>query len=103
MPIETFVKSDDGNTYRVPTIEHEGGLWLVPEWIGTPYPKMPAPKRIIRMDSLAHMDMGLHPHNRSLHLYSLNDQIPKAVLDGLPSPQAHLFDVVEAPNLFVRR
>jgi hypothetical protein len=103
MPIKTFVKSDDEKGYWVPTIEHENGLWLVPEWIETPYPKMPKPTRIIRMDTLGHMDLGHHSGDKSLRLLALNDPIPKAVLDGLPLQQGQRYDVVEAPQLFVRR
>ena len=103
MRIETLVKSDDGNTYRIPTIDHEGGLWLAPALLGTQYPKMLKPNRIIRIDRLPHMDLSRHPDDKSLRLLALNDPIPKAVLDGLPLQQGQRYDVVEAPELFVRR
>jgi hypothetical protein len=103
MLIRTYVKSDDGNTYLIDTIEHDGGLWLVPKWLDTPYPKMRRPARMIRMDSLAHTNHGDILYNGS-RILQLNDPIPKAVLDGAsPSQSDPLLDVVEAPELMIRR
>jgi hypothetical protein len=51
---KTAVKSDDGKIYWIDTIEHEGGLWLVPKWLATTYPQMYKPARMIQMDTLAH-------------------------------------------------
>ena len=44
------VKSDDGKIYWIDTIEHEGGLWLVPKWLATTYPQTYKPARMIQMD-----------------------------------------------------
>jgi hypothetical protein len=60
-------------------IAHEGKLWIVPKWLvfedGTTRPEI-----MIRFDNLQHQ-------NRSLGLreYTINDPIPKSVLDGSPS------------------
>jgi hypothetical protein len=103
MVIQTIVKSDDGQTYQIDTIEHEGGLWLVPMWLATPYPHMRKPVRIILTDKLAHKDLGRVP-GTDLHLFSLDDLIPKAVLDGIVQSQStEPFDVVEGPELMIRR
>ena len=47
---KTYVTSDDGYTYLIDTIEHEGYLWLVPAWLDAPYQQMRKPARIIRLD-----------------------------------------------------
>jgi len=103
MTIKTYVKSDDGNTYSIDTIEFEGGLWLVPRWFVTPYPQMYKPARMIRMDTLTHNLVGedLVP---GVTVYAIDDPIPKSVLDGTsPSPPGQRFVVLMAPELMIRR
>jgi hypothetical protein len=46
--------------YWIDTIEHESGLWLVPEWLATTCPQMYKPARIIQMDTLAHNLVDYH-------------------------------------------
>jgi len=102
MILKTLVACDDGNTYTVDTIKHDGGLWLVPKWRGSPYPKMRRPVRIIRIDGLPRMDLG-KPLGTDYYLYKLDDPLPKAVLDGASAstPRRQLV-VVEAPELDIR-
>lgn len=101
---KTYVRCDDGEVYLVDTIRHDDGLWLVPKWLVTPFPNRQRPARIIRMDSLAHKDLGPNFLRSGHHALQLDDLMPKAVLDGAsqsrPSAQ---FDVREEPELYVRR
>jgi hypothetical protein len=99
--IVAWVKTEDG-TYSVDIIQYEGGLWLVPSWLDTPYPKMRKPARLIRLDALAHKDLGfLMPDHRRL---VLDDPIPKSVLFGpYQSLQEPRYEVVEEPDLMIRR
>jgi len=101
---KTYVASDDGQTYLCETIEHEGALWLVPEWLETPYPRMIRPARIIRLDKQHLRDLGPISEDRSVQFYKLDDPIPKAVLDGrVQSTPNKRFDVREAPDIVVRK
>src|ERR1700694_4313180 len=97
-----FVTTDDGNQLLVDTIEHDGGLWLVPCWLDTPYPGMSKPARLIRLDSLARNNLG-DISGRGAKTSRLRDPMPKGVLEGSPgqSPIGPHFDVREAPDLLV--
>ena len=102
---KTYVTSDEGYTYLIDTIEHEGYLWLVPAWLDAPYQQMRKPARIIRLDKHKLQNLGVEPQTHQ-HLYRLADQLPKAVLDGgavqQSKPDTPLI-VVEAPELMIRR
>lgn len=102
-PIKTYVWCDNGEMPLIDTIEHEGGLWLVPKWLETPYPNMHRPARIIRMDALV-----LHRHgdiyNNGVEIRKLDGPVPRAVLDGdFSLLSAPLLDAVEAPDIMFRR
>jgi hypothetical protein len=84
-------------------IPFQGGIWFAPEWIDGPYPNTQKPVRLIRMDALPHKVLGdlLDDGHRR---YSLDGPIPKAVLAGATSLQSgQRYEVVENPELFVRR
>jgi hypothetical protein len=102
---KTYVTSDDGYTYLIDTIEHEGYLWLVPAWLDAPYQQMRKPARIIRLDKHKLQNLGVEPQTQQ-HLYRLADPLPKAVLDRgavhQSKPDTPLV-VVEAPELMIRR
>jgi hypothetical protein len=97
----TYVSCDDGETYLVDTIEHEDALWLVPKWFATKYPSMRQPMRIVRLPKDGLLDLG-EPPGTPLRLRKLDGLMPKAVLDGA-SKEGWPLDVVEAPELWVRR
>jgi len=88
--------SDGKSIFPVDTIEHEGGLWLVPLWLATQDEKWKTPARLIRMDILPHQKLGPpQPFD-----YALNNPIPKGVLDGTtPSKEAHGFVVIDRPEI----
>jgi hypothetical protein len=82
--------------HQIDTIEYEGGLWLVPEWLEAPTEGWKKPARIVRMDSLPHSPMpDTYPAD-----FLLNGPIPKAVLDGqIPRGKEALYDVIEGPDI----
>lgn len=101
--IKTYINCDDGETYLIDTIEHEGALWLVPQWRDGPYPHMQRPERIIRMEKAALRDLGVLV-DKGPRIHRLADQVPKAVLSGpFPLPADSRFVAVEAPDLVIRR
>jgi len=92
--VKTLVGTDDGKIDSCDTIEHEGGLWLVPVWLEAPTQGWRKPGRIIRMDNLPHQNAPAGFQQQ----YVLNVPIPRAVLDGrTPPEQAHGFVVIDAP------
>ena len=102
--LKTYVNCDDGQTYLIDTIRHDGALWLVPKWLATSAPGMQKPARLILMDGLAHRDLGRDFPGVGHHVLELYDPVPRAVLDGdsLSQSNAQLV-VVEAPDLWIRR
>lgn len=66
----------------VDTIEHEGLLWLVPNWTERPDLKLMRPERIILLSTLRHS-----PHGDLAHDYVLHDPLPKSLLYG-PNPKS---------------
>jgi hypothetical protein len=100
---KTLVKTDDG-MHWFETIEHDGALWFATDWIATQYANMWQPRRLIRLESARLMDMGRYPNDATLHLYWLDDLIPKAALfDHSQFPSDGRLVVLEMPDLFVRR
>jgi hypothetical protein len=95
--LKVGIGSDDGTIHKCDAIEHEGKLWLVPEWLDVPAQGVTKPRRIIRMDTLRHQRMKNPAYKLD---YVLNDYMPKAVLDGkAPPEQACLYEIVELPEI----
>lgn len=87
---QTAVRVGDA-VFCVDTIEHEGGVWLVPEWIELPGQGFQKPARIIRID------LGrLQAPEGMVFDYVLNDELPEAVLDGRTTEG---FEVQECPDI----
>lgn len=79
-------------------IEHEGKLWLVPEWLDYLEQGIAKPARIVRFDLLAHQKTSLPGCD-----YVLNFQVPRDVLEGRSRSEGGIsFEVVEAPDIQVR-
>lgn len=96
---KTGVGTDNGTILQCDTIEHEGKLWLVPEWLDEPARGVSKPRRIIRMDLLPHQSMLGTNYRLD---YILNDYMPRAVLDGTAPPeQANQYEIVELPEIEV--
>src|ERR1700684_1802515 len=101
---KTLVPTDDGRMIGFETIKHDEALWIAITWEKTPYPNMWRPVRLIRLDPARLRDMGRYPNDESLHFYSLDGVIPKAVLfDPMPSEPNQLFVFLEGLCLLVHR
>jgi hypothetical protein len=97
--LKTLVPSDNGTVHICDTIEHEGKLWLVPQWLDKQAEGLSRPACIIRMDNLAQTgpQQATSPH------FALKDYMPKTVLDGTASPEiAQKYEIVDMPLLVVR-
>ena len=89
--------ADGDEMWHCDVIEHEGSLWLVPEWLHHPTEGCMQPARIIRMTGQSYQE---NPAGSWLGDYLLNDPIPKAVLDGrIACGQGVAYAVVERPDI----
>lgn len=89
----TVVGSDNGQVFRVDTIEHEGSLWLVPKWVEVLDPAGQEPARAIRLTGLPYQTAQI----AGVDFY-LQTPIPRGVLNGeTPPEQAIGFVVVDRP------
>ncbi len=87
-----------GKVFAMPTIEYEGKMWLVPDWIVHREKGYMRPVRIILLDTLPHQKSGGPDRD-----YILNSPLPKAVYDGQTPPQSEVqYVVIEAPDIKVR-
>lgn len=95
--LKTLMPGDTGGFFLCDTIEHEGMLWLVPEWKrDTPSKGYSKPARVICLTSLGH---GGRVHGADYHL---RDPIPKEVLHGHAPPELKSkYDVIDDPEVVV--
>lgn len=96
--LKTMIPSDEG-LFLCDTIEYEGHLWLVPQWIdGNPTKGYSKPVRIIRLTSLSY-SQGI----AGISDYVLNDPIPKSVWQQgvVPQELKILYIVIENPDIVV--
>jgi hypothetical protein len=94
--LKTLVPFDDG-IYFVDTIEYEGEIWLVPEWIDdTPSKGYSMPVRIIHVPAL-------QPAGKSVSAdYVLANPLPKGVYEGnVPTELENVYAVIERPDIVV--
>lgn len=87
---------EEGEIIRCDTIEHEGALWLVPEWLRSNSGGSLLPARIIRISE--------HPHQRiesgEPADFVLNGPVPKGLLyDRSLPPEAGAYVVIEYPDI----
>ena len=90
-----FSDIPEGNIYKCDTIEYEGKMWLVPEWLDSPREGWRKPARIICLDVLPHQKSPGGPSD-----FVLNGGIPKSVFDGqIPTPPEDVYIVIECPDI----
>ncbi len=98
--LKTLVGTDVGTIDKVDTIEHEGGLWLVPMWLEIPAEGRRKPMRIIRLDVLPHQEVN--GFGGADYLLT-SGHIPKDVLEcRTPQEQAVGFVVIDSPDIFLK-
>jgi hypothetical protein len=83
---------DDGSILLCDTIEWQGKLWLVPEWLAGPEPRTERPARIIGLHGL--MLQKAHPPYQAD--YMLGTPLSK---DTLAGGTAQGLDVIQAPDI----
>jgi hypothetical protein len=94
--LKTLVTFPDG-IYAIDTIEYEGDLWLVPEWIdGTPSEGYSKPVRIIRMPPLQQAGPSVSAD------YIVSNPLPKGVFEGqIPTEFENVYAVIEHPDIVI--
>jgi hypothetical protein len=92
-----IIGAENGTIDRCDGLEHEGKLWLVPQWLDVPALGVTKPARLIRFDSLAHQ------HTPDLKYgveYVVNYPIPKELFDvRTPLKPIAGFECVELPAI----
>jgi len=93
----SFSDVAEGIIYKMDTIEYQGKMWLVPEWLDSPLRGWRMPARIICLDVLPHQKTS---GTNAPADFVLNHGIPKSVCDGQIQTQAEdLFVVIERPDI----
>lgn len=89
--------SSGGSILTIDAIQHDGGLWLVPEWLDTPNQQASRPVRIIRMDTLRHARTPGTGWD-----YSISHPVPKSVLEGQSVSTGGIqYEVIEYPPIVI--
>jgi hypothetical protein len=91
-----LVGLSDGVTVTCDGIEHEGKLWLVPEWLAHPNKPLAKPARIIRFDHFPHQAMA----EDDLEYQNIRAPISESALRGEVPPGVEYEDLPR--NLYVR-
>lgn len=84
--------------YMADTIEYEGKMWLVPEWLEAPSEGWKTPERIVCLDGFPHqkVESGVPAD------FVLNKPIPKDVLYGqIPKQSKYASLVIMRPDIKV--
>ena len=72
-----FSDHDQGQSYLIDTIWHEGHWWLVGSWLAPHDGGQRLPERLVRLTGLRYEEVKNQPFR-----FLLNNAIPKSVLDG---------------------
>jgi hypothetical protein len=88
-----ILQHDDGSIFLCDTIEWQGKLWLVPEWLAGPEPRTERPARIIGLHGLVLQKPG--PNYQADYMLTL--PLSKDTLAGRSTYQG--LDVREEPDI----
>ena len=80
---------DGSDPTLIDVIQHQGQLWLVPEWLVDPELRRRRPARIILMQRLRFQNVGFLGAD-----FLLLDPVPRAILTGQTPPEKALPHVV---------
>ena len=87
----------DGSISKCDGLEHEGKLWLVPQWHDVPAQGVTKPARLIRFDSLKHQHT---PGSQYGVEYVVNYPIPTQLFDVRTPPKPTPgFECIEMPDI----
>jgi hypothetical protein len=92
----SFSDVADGGIFKCDTIEYQGKMWLVPEWLENPKAGWTMPARIILLESLPHQTTT----GNAFGDFVLNQPIPKAVFNGQQS--GGIYIVLERPDIKIK-
>jgi hypothetical protein len=96
---KTLVGTENGSIVMLDTIEHQGGLWLVTEWLEHLGQGARSPRRIIRLDVLPYKAASFGGSDYILS----SGHIPKDVLEcKIPQEQVADFVVIDLPEIFLK-
>lgn len=90
---------DTGVPCECGAIEHNGELWLVPNWVPHPDKGYTAPERMIPLARFEYQTIG-HPEELNL---LITGKVPSTLFFGpIPSTMRQLFGVLERPDIRFR-
>ena len=93
-----FMNSDGGALFIGDAIEHEGKLWLVPEWLEGPTKGTECPTRIVCLDGMPLSKPG--PQYQDRANWFLSTPLHTEILKGRRVSQNPL--VIERPDIILR-
>jgi hypothetical protein len=94
----TEIPTDDGARVICDTIQHDGKLWLAPEWLEDPAKPYSKPVRLIGLSALKYRSIAMS----SRVDFVLDQPVPVAVLQGqVPRAEAAPFVILEHPDIRV--
>jgi hypothetical protein len=94
----SMIGTDKGSIVKCDTIEHDGGLWIVPQWLVSHGEGVQRPAYAIRVDTLplAKFEAG----SKFGHYYLQQGHIPIDVLEGRSTQGPHgEYEVMQSPDI----
>jgi hypothetical protein len=93
---KTAIPRGDGSNLVCDTIQHDGKLWLAPEWVEGASKAYSKPARLIGMSGLKYRSMPM----KSEVDFVMENPVPEEVLHGqVQGQQAAPFLVLESPDV----
>lgn len=87
---------DDSDLHYADSIEYEGQMWLVPEWIESPAGGWRMPRRLVCLNTMPHERKEGDPTGEFIVTWP----IPKCVFNGeLPREAKIKYVIVDSPNI----
>jgi hypothetical protein len=103
---KVIIGFDDGTQATCEGVEHQGAIWLVPNWIPFPDEGYTKPERMIRLDQFRYQRFDPPPPGPPPFAgadFATNDPIPRALFDGELSSQLKArYVVLDRPNIRFR-
>jgi hypothetical protein len=98
-PIFKTMVSDGKSIFPIDTIEHEGKLWLVFEWLAPPSKEWREPARLVCLSNLPYRDLRGQGFPTD---FSLSHPLPKVLFEAIPRLPDEPYIVIEHPHIRFR-